>query len=163
MRRISGDLDLNIQVLKKDNFQLTQASIRKTVVQIASKITNTLMRNLLFTREIRLVKVLLIERALKINPNLRKRMLEDSNKTKFLPVYKVRMARLFFKRKLGRSWQVLKKCLTKSNSSKERRSRQTFNLGSTHTRRFLTHLFSVPLIASTITSTTTKMISGSHL
>ena len=103
MRRISGDLDLNIQVLKKDNFQLTQASIRKTVVQIASKITNTLMRNLLFTREIRLVKVLLIERALKINPNLRKRMLEDSNKTKFLPVYKVRMARLFFKRKLGRS------------------------------------------------------------
>ena len=103
MRRISGDLDLNIQVLKKDNFQLTQASIRKTVVQIASKITNTLMRNLLFTREIRLVKVSLIERALKITPNLRRRTLEDSNKTKFLPVYKVRMARLFFKRKLGRS------------------------------------------------------------
>ena len=93
MRRISGDSGPKIQLLT------TQAKIRKTVVRIASKITNTLLRNLLFTREIRLVKVLLIERALKITPNLRRRTLEDSNKTKFWPVFKVRMAPLFFKRK----------------------------------------------------------------
>ena len=80
MRRISGDSGPKIQLLP------TQAKIRKTVVRIASKITNTLLKNLPFTREIRLVKVLPIERVHKITPNLRKRMLEDSNKTKFLPL-----------------------------------------------------------------------------